>query len=286
MNSSLSALFDIYVFPTGRRLFALNQVAARAKSHAFPELAKHCTGAVAQDRECLALERRWEGLVAESKGKAAPKPLAPGATPDAASVDPLVDNTLTAIRDHAVSQTAGAAADDPIHATVGTFLKAIFPAGVQEVTKLGFVLELAAVDAIVELLQSKDHAPVVKELGLGRLAKRLADLAVVYRAAIETPNVSELVFGDVRAARIQGQDRLLEAIAMVLGKHHGSSADDVAARDELLGPILAQNEAIGAAMKARRTVVDVNPETGALDPSGAAGATGTPGAEGSSGKEA
>ncbi len=127
---------------------------------------------------------------------------------------------------------------------------------------------------------------MVKELGLGRLAKRLADLAVVYRAAIETPDESTLAFGNVRAARIEGQDRLLEAVAMVLGKHHGSSADDVAARDELLGPILAQNEAIGAAMKARRTVVDVNPETGVLDPSGSGGGPGTPGAEGGGGKGA
>jgi len=284
MNSSLSALFDIYLFPTGRRLFALGQVAERAKARGFPELAKHCTGAVSQDRECLALERRWEGLVAESKGKATPKVLAAGATPEAASVDPLVDNTLTAIRDHAVSQTAGAPADDPIHATVASFLKAIYPAGVQEVTKLGFVLELAAVDAIVDLLQSKGHAPVVTELGLGRLSKRLADLAVVYRAAIGAPNESTLVFGDVRAARIHGQDLLLEAIAMVLGKHHGTSAQDVAARDNLLGPILAQNEAIGAAMKARRAVVDVNPETGVLDPIGTGG--GTPGAEGGGGNGA
>jgi len=282
MNSALSVLFDIYVFPTGRRLFALDQVAVRAKAHAFPDLAKHCAGAVAHDRACLALERRWEGLVAESRGKAAPKVHAAGAPPEAASVDPLVDNTLTAIRDHAVSQTAGAAPDDPIHATVATFLKAIFPAGVQEVTKLAFVLELAAVDDILGLLQSKELAPVVKELGLGRLATRLADLAVVYRAAIGTPDENTLVFGDVRAARIEGQDRLLEAIALVLGKHHGRTAEDVAAREDLLGPILAQNEAIGAAMKARRAVADVNPETGALDPNGTGG--GTPTAEGSGGK--
>lgn len=39
----------------------------------FAELAKHCEGAVAHDRECLALVRRWEGLVAESKGKVTPK---------------------------------------------------------------------------------------------------------------------------------------------------------------------------------------------------------------------
>lgn len=284
MSSSLSTLFDIYLFPTGRRLFALGQVAGRANARGFHELGKHCTDAVLQDRACLALERRWDGLAAESRGKAPPKVPAAGAPLDAASVDPLVDNTLTAIRDHAVSQTAGAPPNDPIHATVAKLLKAIFPAGVQEVTRLAFVLELAAVDDIVGLLQSQEHAPVVKELGLVRLATRLADLAVVYRAAIGAPDESTLVFGDVRAARIEGQDRLLEAIALVLGRHHGKTAVDVAAREDLLGPILAQNEAIRAAMKARRSVVDVNPETGALDPSGAASVT--PAAEESGGKGA
>jgi hypothetical protein len=267
MDSSLSALINLYVFPTGRRQFALAQVAGRAKARDFPELAKHCSAAITHDRECLSLERRWEGMVAESKGKAAPAPPAAGAPPSAADVDPLVDRTLTAIRDHAVSQTAGAAPDDPIHATVAAFLKTIYPAGVQEVTKLGFVEELAAVDIIVGLLQSKDLSAVVKDLGLGRLVKRLADLAVVYRAAQLAQPVGVLAFGDVRAAKLKGQDLLLEAVAMVIGKHHSSSPDDVAARSDLLGPILDQNDAIGLALKGRRSVADVNPETGAADPS-------------------
>ena len=78
------------------------------------------------------------------------------------------------------------------------------------------------------------------------------------------------------------RQRVVIAIALVIGKHHGKTAEDVAAREDLLGPILAQNEAIGSAMKARRAVVDVNPETGVLDPNGAAG--GAAAAEGSGGK--
>ncbi|MEP7120019.1 MAG: hypothetical protein ABJE95_03875 [Byssovorax sp.] len=267
MNTSLSAFIDLYVFPTGRRLFALGQVATRATARDFPELAKHCAGAITHDRTCLSLERRWEGMVAETKGKAAPAPAAAGAPPVAADVDPLVDRTLTAIRDHAVSQTAGAAPDDPIHVTVAAFLKAIYPAGVQEVTKLGFIEELAAVDHIVGLLHSKELAPVAKDLGLGRLVKRLGELAVVYRISLLAPAAEVLAFGDVRAARIKGQDLLLEAVAIVIGKHHGSSPEDVAARSDLLGPILDQNDAIGVALKGRRSVVDVNPDTGATDPS-------------------
>ena len=149
---------------------------------------------------------------------------------------------------------------------VAAFLKEIYPAGVGEVTKLGFVEELATVDIIVGLLQSKELGPVVKDLGLGRLVKRLADLAVLYRASQLAQPEAALAFSNVRVARIKGQDLLLEAIAIVLGKHHSSSPEDVAARSDLLGPILEQNDAIGAALKGRRSVVDVNPDTAAADP--------------------
>lgn len=265
MDSSLSAIFKLYVFPTGRRLFALAQLMSRAKDRDFPELVKHCSGALAHDRGCLALERRWAGLVAESKGKAPTVPVADDGL-DATQIDPLVDNTLTAIRDHAISQTAGASPDDPIHATVSGLLREIYPTGVQNVTSLAFVLELAAVDDILAKLQGKELAPVVKELGLGRLVKRLAELAERYRAALAAPAPETLEFGNVRAARAKGQDLLLEAIALVLGRHHSSSPDDVAGRADLLGPILEQNAEIAAAFRGRRTIVDVNPETGQLDP--------------------
>jgi hypothetical protein len=93
------------------------------------------------------------------------------------------------------------------------------------------------------------------------------DLAVVYRASLQAPTAGVVAFGDVRAARIKGQDLLLEAMAMVIGRHHSGSPEDMAARSDLLGPILEQNDAIGVALKGRRSVVDVNPETGAADPS-------------------
>src|SRR5690349_7737345 len=124
MDTSLAAVFDLYLFPTGRRLFALVRVHASAKGAGFPELVKHCHAAVTHDRACLALERRWAGFAAASRGKSASPP--PAGAPDATKIDPLVDRTVTAIRDHAENQRAGAAPGDPIHATVAAFLKELF----------------------------------------------------------------------------------------------------------------------------------------------------------------
>jgi hypothetical protein len=73
---------------------------------------------------------------------------------------------------------------------------------------------------------------------------------------------------------------LLEAVAIILGKHHKRTSEGTAQRLSLLGPILKQDEAIRQYMRVRRAVADVNPETGE-DESGTPG-----GAEGPDGNKA
>ncbi|KYG10391.1 hypothetical protein BE21_12295 [Sorangium cellulosum] len=262
MDATLESIFNLYVFTTGRRLFALRQVRALAKEQRFTELVKHCDAAIEHDLATRALERRWAG-----------EPAATGANPAAQRIDVLVDRTLGAIRDHVVAQTQGAAPADPIHKEVAAFLRPIFPVSVQAITSLPYVDELAAVDDIVALLKG-ELAPAVREFGLGRLVTRLADLAVQYRDALEAPPPSLIDWGRVRAARAEGQGLLLEAVAIILGKHHERTREGTAARLALLAPILQQNEAIGQYLRSRRAIADVNPETGEDEPAAPAPAVG------------
>jgi hypothetical protein len=69
-------------------------------------------------------------------------------------------------------------------------------------------------------------------------------------------------FGEVKDARTQGQQLLLQAVAMILGLFPSESAADQAGRAKLLGPILRQNEAIRVYLRSRRNVEDVDPDTG------------------------
>jgi hypothetical protein len=277
MDASLASLINLYVFPTGRRLFALAQVAQRAKKRGLTDLAKHCASAVAHDQHCLSLERKWAGTVAAARGKAPPPARPADAPPELTVIDPLMDRTLTAIRDHAESQRAGAPPADPIHETVTSFLKSAFPTGdVSDITSLPAVEQLAAVDVLLKLFEERPVAAQIKELGLGRLAQRVADLQVQYRAALSAPAPESLAFSTVRAARIDGQDLLLQTVAIVLGHFHGKTPEHAEARAELLGPILEQNDAIALAMRTRRAVVDVQPETGAPDPHAPSGDTAPP----------
>ena len=68
------------------------------------------------------------------------------------------------------------------------------------------------------------------------------------------------------SARAQGQEHLLQAVSLILGRYYQSTPADVAARAELLAPILRQNEAIRQYLRMRRSVEDVNPDPGEVDP--------------------
>lgn len=205
--------------------------------------------AIKHDRKTLGLEQEWGAD--ETR---------PSADADATRIDNLVDRTLSAIRDAAQAQADGADPEDEIVPMVNSFLKAIFPAGVAAITTLPFVEELAVVESIVTKLKGP-LKKTVDELGLTRQVKRLAKLAEQYRAALTAPSAT-LKFGDVRAARARGQDMLLEIVVIILARHRSSSADDVSARSALLEPIVNQNEEIRRYMRSRRTVTDVDPETG------------------------
>jgi len=250
MDGSLESLINLYQFPTGRRLFAHKQVRARAEQDGYEKLVKHCDAAITHDNETLHLERRWSGESASTNGN-----------PEAQRLDILVDRTLGAIRDHALAQAAGAPDNDPIHAAVAKFVTKVFPSGVHAITSLPFVEELEAVDAIVRLLQN-DLSAMVDELNLQRHAARLTALAVDYRKALEAPPPSLIDWGRIRAARAEGQGLLLETVALILGKRHGRSDTGTQERLQWLGPILQQNEALGASYKQRRTPSDVNADTG------------------------
>ncbi|MBK8256763.1 MAG: hypothetical protein IPK82_29340 [Polyangiaceae bacterium] len=256
MDISLASLINVYSLSTGRRLFALGQVMKVAKEQGYKDLAAHCDQALEHDHKTRALETAWAA------------PNLPAAGPGAVQrIDLALDRTLVAIRDSAQAHADGAEEDDQeLPKKVAKLLTAIFPAGVQAVTKATFVEQLAAVEGILATLKNKEYAATIQDLGLGRLVKQLGKLSGQFREALEAPEPPKVSFGDVRAARAQGQENLLQAVAMILGKHPTPSSTDLTARGALLGPILKQNEAVRLYLRSRRAIQDVNPETGEVDP--------------------
>ncbi|AKT39118.1 hypothetical protein [Chondromyces crocatus] len=252
MDISLGSLIQLHVFPTGRRLWAMQQVERRANERAFPELSAHAQRALEHDRVTRQLDARWAARQLGQVGDPVQR------------IDAVVDRTLVALRDGAESQAAVARPGDGTIEKVGELLQALFPMGVAAVASMNYADELAAVQRIATRLRG-DLAPLIADLGLGRHAERLAELSAEYQAAFTGPRPEPIDFGLVRAARARGQEMLLQAVAMTLGRHPGSGPADLEGRTALLGPVLEQEEAIRKYFRARRMVEDVDPESGDID---------------------
>ncbi|EYF08628.1 hypothetical protein [Chondromyces apiculatus] len=252
MDISLGSLIQLHVFPTGRRLWAMQQVERRAAERGFPELSAHAARAAEHDRVTRQLDERW-----------AARQLAHADDP-VQRIDAVIDRTLVALRDGAESQAAVARPGDGTVEKVGELLGALFPMGVAAVTSLNYADELTAVERLAGRLRG-DLAHLIADLGLGRHADRIVELSTEYRAAFDGPRPEPLDFGLVRAARARGQEMLLQAVAMTLGRYPGSGPADLEGRAALLGPILQQQETIRQYFRNRSMVEDVDPETGDID---------------------
>lgn len=255
--TTISSLFNLNLLSTGRRLFALGQVMARAQELALAEVADHAQAAIAHDDQTRTLDLRWAARDAPSALDALVKP-----------IDNKVDRLLTTIRDVAQAQLDLATPANGLEGKVEGFLKTVYPLGVAHVTALPSVEELAQVDRIVKLTHGPqaELAAAVAELGLTAYVQRLADLAEEYRSALAVRSVKDLTFDTVKAARERGQELLLETVALIIAHTRGGTPAAVAARASLLAPVVAQNDAVREYIRQRRRVEDVNPQTGEVEP--------------------
>lgn len=255
MDETLSTLLNFYSFTVGRRIFALSKVLEAAKAEKFSALVAHCEVALAHDRGTRTLEAKWSGQTNVTTGSTALK-----------ETDIATDNCLTAIRDAIDSQLRVLKPTDPLAKSGAKLMLELYPAGVGAITSLPYVEELNEVDRLLEVLKDKAWKKTVSDLALTRHVSLLEELAASYKVKLNAPAEKVTTFTAVRDARQKGQRLMLQAVAMILGKHPFDTPEDVASRSALLTPILEQNEAIRQYLRSRRAVQDVNPETGEIDP--------------------
>jgi hypothetical protein len=262
MDMTLATLLSFYAFSTGRRLFAMTEVKNAALASGLAALAAHCDVAIAHDQGTRDREARW----ASDKNAAQ-------YSPEARQIDLLIDSALGALRDAIHAEARDSGPGDALGEAAAKLEKEAFPAGLAAITTLPFVEEHAEVERIIALLQSPAWGTVIQDLGLSRRLARVVELEAPYRAAIALPTKT-VTFDEVKAARAKGQSLMLQAVAMILGLHPSDGDADLAGRKALLGPIVKQNEAIRAYLRARRAIEDVDPTTGELEPAPAPAPTG------------
>ena len=248
MARSITSLFSLYILTPGRRIYALRRVAERAKVHELQEFAPGIELAIAHDHETLDLDAaRTERAVVEVREH-----------------DTEVDRTLGAIQS-LISHFANGKSKD---ATAEALLGLLFPSGLSAHVHLPHVEQASANERVLKILEGNLHKQWLDTHGVRPLIIELRTNHDEFEAAMKARDAGTPSYDDVKEARDRGQELYLEVVAHIVS--HLRDKPEI--RDDLLEPIRAQDLRIQHYRRQRRSVVDVNPETGEeLEPNDGSG---------------
>jgi hypothetical protein len=243
-------LLNLYELSAGRRVFAANEVARRARALGLSAIESASAQVAEQGREALSLETRWR----EARATAV--------SPEAVRVDKALDRALGALHDVVNAHRAGFDDDSPVRKSADVLATRLFPDGAGAIVTLSFTEEVVRTEQLLGLAggELKDD---VARLGATALVQQVAELAGGLRLALEQrgEQVPVASYDQVREARARGNELIASLVVRIL-ETALSRPLTAEQRIELLRPVLDQNEAVRATRARRREPADVNPETG------------------------
>lgn len=250
-RSVITSLTGTYAFPTGRRVYTAQEVQKRAAKRALKKIARYAASLAAHDRKTLDMEIRRRAGVGGSYG------------PDALELDAQEDRALSGLDMSLEAQVRLYTEASERGSAAARIRRAVFPEGVAAITRLSFVQQCVAVDALLDRMAAPDLAEEMATLPeLGPIVEHVRALNEQYRESIDDYERGVPTTEEVRAAQSQGQQMLAELLVLILGHYISEAPDDDEGRGDMLEPILRQNEAIRVARQRRRVPGDVNPDTG------------------------
>lgn len=239
MPRLLSSLFALYTLTPGRRIYALGRVRERALAKELTVIVAAIDAAIAQDRHALDIDAAR---------------LAPTKSPPVRQRDTAVDRTLAVI--HRLLSHFAAGEDSAVPSAL---LSNLFPINLAHHVRLPFVEQAAANERVLAVVEGEAHKTWLDNHGLRPLIVQLRTTHDEFAAALHArDDESAPSWDEVKAARESGQELYLQVVARVIVQF----IEDPEARDELLEPVWDQEALIRAYRRQRRTVVDVDPDTG------------------------
>ena len=239
-------------FTAGRRGYAIlhMQQALTALGHA--DLAALCE--VAYAAELTHLEKHTLFKLAQQAASAAVW------TPEIVAADVDVDRLVSELRDLLLALAKRA---NERGAAANTILGAGFGQGVAWYTHAPFGVEEVRVAGLLGILGR--HADEVAKTGAEDIVADLTASHTHYRTLIHShEKVESISWDEVKASDLANQREFLELIGLVLARTHAlAPAERLAARSQILRVAQEQDEAIREAIRQRRRVRDVHPQTGA-----------------------
>jgi len=226
---------------------------ARAIVLAWDDLASHCRSAIEAEPSVRELRRMWRAQ-RDRRGRAPTDPML-------RTLDNQIDQTLGGIvRD--LRNKARSLAGTPTGALAETFLQEVFPTGAIDITSASWVEQTTEVADLLTVLNGERRS-AVEALGLMDYVSQLASLNADFSQRLSQGPSQPLQYDQLRKAEAEAQERLLQAVAMILGRFWGQSDEHVTQRIALLKVLTEQNATVSALISARRKVTDIDPGSGA-----------------------
>jgi hypothetical protein len=247
----ISSLIQLYLFPPGRGIHALERVAVAAALLGLAEIAAQAQKGIAQYRRAMDLQTRLRIGRTTLYGT------------DTFELDNQLDRGLTALDDFLGSQLGLFPRGHRRADAADTIRPALFPEGVAAITNQPFVQQRVAVDLMIEAYMAPPLAPARADLtDLDVMIARVAEINHQYGASIDAYDRDRPSSEELRAAQALGQTHLAETVVLIAARHVLSPPEQQDAVAALLEPILRQNDAIRAIRRRRRPARDVDPGTG------------------------
>ena len=249
MNSFLRTIITMYIFTIGRREWTLRAIAeiCQKKYPDFTELAEISSTNADYEKETRELIK---GLASAKFGPS---------NPELVRLDPRIDNLMTVIRDRALEHGRTFGGEDKELAT--KFVKEIFPRGVADIASKPWAEQVNKVDTVINQMKTT-QTEAVSEMKLIRHLGQLETFQAEFKEELKKAPPKTITQNEIRARKKEGQERLLEVVAYIIGKFWSRSDEHVEHRSTLLAPVIKQNEELRAYYKRRRKPRDLNPETG------------------------
>jgi hypothetical protein len=248
-------LMDIYLFPPGRGIHALERVHDGALAIALDRIASHAARGIAEFRAVLALQRRFRSGRITLYGA------------DTIELDNLVDRCLTTVDTHLGGQMQLFPEDHPRAVAASVLRPVLFGEGVAAITRQSFVQQRVSVDELLTAYHAPEMAPARADLPeLDPMMERVADLNRQYGESIDAYDRDRPTIETLRAAQERAQSLLAETVALIVAASLEAAPEQRAAVDALLEPILRQNEALRQSRRRRQPVQDVEPVPGGDEP--------------------
>lgn len=241
---------NTYKFPTGRRLYALREIARIAMALVANDIAEHAATGVEHDTRVAAMEARAEALGRSRYGR------------HAIALDRRVDDGVVGIEAHLVARERVYGAHSKRGADAALVRSKLLPQGAGAITKLAFIPEHERVKALIARAREEDIAEVVARIPeLPEMLAELETLNTEYGTMLSAYDRDRPASDDLLAAQARGQEIMAEVTAMIVARY-ARQPDRRAEREALLEPILRQQEDIRLARQRRRRPRDIDPDTG------------------------